>query len=702
MKKRAMITAMLFLGLIGTLVISSCDLVLRQLGELPQKTEEDERKGEKRGRGVPPAPVEEPMASYETQKLERADEAWEPELFMIPAPETGREERKEISPLLFSPEEELWIVVKAPAIEKPHREKAAAFRAVAATGRMERGILPQPRIRTDVKAVINGMISSVTVSQSFRNPQSQHVDIPYQCRLPSNAAVTDFVMTIGERKIRGIVREREEAEEIHELARSRGLLASLVQQEAPNTLRITITNIAPNQHINVSVNYVHTLKFADGAVEFILPLAPAASDPETIAPPAPVDDVRAHQEQTESFAGANGPYEISTEVQIDAGVPIHTISSPTHTIVTEQPTPQQAIVHMRDVYEPGDQEFVIRFGVAGPNPAGVLFAQKRDNHDYFALTLFPPGDMGTTSRVPMDIVFLMDCSKSMKGKPVYRAKQFVNGTLQQLGPSDSFRIVTFAGAVWPTSEHLSSVTNGNLRRASRYVDGLPVCDGEGMIGGLESALATLHNPERLPVLIVITDGYIGNDSEVLSYLEKHVGQKRVFCVGIGTSVNTYLLEDMAMSGRGGLVYLALDDDVTDVASRFIGNVGRPFMTDITVNWGGMEIDEALPRLIPDLFTDRSVLVTGKYRGTLPPTIHISGHAGQSRIAVEIPVNSKEPQIARPGIPIVWARKHISELIRQAIIDPTTDILSLGKQLSVEHCIVSPFASFVIVDTKSGD
>ena len=148
--------------------------------------------------------------------------------------------------------------------------------------------------------------------------------------------------------------------------------------------------------------------------------------------------------------------------------------------------------------------------------------------------------------------------------------------------------------------------------------------------------------------------------------------------------------------------LAATADPREQVTVFIGNVGRPSMTDITVNWGSMEIDEALPRLIPDLCTDRSVLVTGRYRGTLPPTIHISGHAGQSRIAVEIPVNGKEPQIARPGIPIVWARKRISELIRQAMIDPTVDVLSLGKRLSVEHRIISPFASFVIVDTKSGN
>jgi Ca-activated chloride channel family protein len=116
----------------------------------------------------------------------------------------------------------------------------------------------------------------------------------------------------------------------------------------------------------------------------------------------------------------------------------------------------------------------------------------------------------------------------------------------------------------------------------------------------------------------------------------------------------------------------------------------------------MEIDDALPRRIPDLFAGRTVLVAGMYRGPLPSVLKVTGHVGQRSIVLEIPVDSAERHISRPGIPAVWARKRISELIRRAAIDPSSDVLALGRQLSVEHRIASPFASFIIVDTKSGN
>src|SRR5207247_7169586 len=95
---------------------------------------------------------------------------------------------------------------------------------------------------TDVKASISGYIGSVEVVQQFLNPYSSKIEAVYVFPLPHNAAVNEFIMTIGDRRIRGIIRERKEAEEIYQAAKRQGYVASLLTEERPNVLTQSVAN----------------------------------------------------------------------------------------------------------------------------------------------------------------------------------------------------------------------------------------------------------------------------------------------------------------------------------------------------------------------------------------------------------------------------------------------------------------------------
>ena len=71
-----------------------------------------------------------------------------------------------------------------------------------------------------------------------------------------------------------------------------------------------------------------------------------------------------------------------------------------------------------------------------------------------------------------------------------------------------------------------------------------------MIEGIKAALDFPHDPQRLRFVCFLTDGYIGNETEILGEIHKRLGASRIFSFGIGSSVNRYLIDHMAKAGRG--------------------------------------------------------------------------------------------------------------------------------------------------------
>jgi len=132
--------------------------------------------------------------------------------------------------------------------------------------------IPMPLRHTDVRATVSGYIGAVEVIQQFHNPYSSKIEAVYVFPLPHNAAVNEFIMTIGDRHIRGLIRESEEAKRIYEAARQQGYVASLLTEERPNIFTQSIANIEPGKKIDVHISYLHTLEYVDGWYEFAFPM----------------------------------------------------------------------------------------------------------------------------------------------------------------------------------------------------------------------------------------------------------------------------------------------------------------------------------------------------------------------------------------------------------------------------------------------
>ena len=163
------------------------------------------------------------------------------------------------SPIALTAEEdEIWVVARPEITGEQKGDEFPSTGVMLAQKGREKVSLPLKH--TDVKGQVCGYIATVEVTQQFANPFREKIEAVYVFPLPQNAAVKEFVMVIGERRIRGVIRERQEAEQIYREARNQGFVASLLTQERPNVFTQKVANIEPGKAIDVNIKYFNTLE----------------------------------------------------------------------------------------------------------------------------------------------------------------------------------------------------------------------------------------------------------------------------------------------------------------------------------------------------------------------------------------------------------------------------------------------------------
>ena len=527
----------------------------------------------------------------------------------------------------------------------------------------------------------------------------------YVFPLPQNAAINGFVMTVGDRKIRGIIRERQEAERIYTAAKRQGYVASLLTQERPNVFTQKVANIEPGKRIDVEITYFHTLSYLDGWYEYTFPMVvaprynPAGT---TLGVGAVARGLRgASGQRTEiQYLAANerSGHDISLVVDIRAGVTIEEIHCNSHEVEITNELSEQVRVRLTEEDSIPNKDFVLRYRVAGDEVKTALLTHAGEDGGYFTYMIYPPQDVGDTERRPVEMIFVLDCSGSMRGAPMAQSRKAIDHALRQLQPDDTFQVIRFSNNASQLGAAPLPASRENIARARKYVSRLHGQGGTQMIEGIKAALDFPHDPTRLRVVTFLTDGLIGNETQILCAVHDRVDASRIFSFGVGSSPNRYLMNRMAKLGRGAVAYLGLKDDGGEVMDHFFDRISHPVLTDISIDWGSMEVTEMIPARMPDLFVGRPVIVTGKFRNTQATTVTVTGRAGYDVVEARFEVNPVEAAHGGSALASIWARMRISELADRSTWDPSIDLGREVQALALRYGLMSAFTSFVAVDS----
>jgi Ca-activated chloride channel family protein len=602
-----------------------------------------------------------------------------------------------------SPAEEVWVISRTRSISNPYAKDVPGSGSMVVGEGTKR--VPMPLKHTDVKAAISGYIATVSVTQQFQNPYDQKIEAVYVFPLPENAAVNEFVMTIGERRIRGIIREREEAEKIYREAKQQGYVASLLTQERPNIFTQSVANLEPGRAIDVAIQYFHTLECSDGWYEFVFPMVVGPR----FNPPGTTDGIGAVPREKQSASGQRAEvsylapgersgHDIALRVELDGGMAIEETFCRSHATSTTRRSPERMTVSLKPEDSIPNKDFVLRYRVAGERIKSGLLTHRDERGGFFTLMLHPPQDLQRLARRPVEMVFVLDCSGSMSGDPIKQAKAAITRALHRLQPEDSFQLINFSTSASQLGPKPLDATPANVERGLAYLSSLNSDGGTMMIEGIKAALDFPHDPRRLRFVTFLTDGFIGNEAEILAAIHQRLGDSRIFSFGVGSSVNRYLLDGMAKAGRGAVTYLALNDDAARVMDEFLARISHPAMTDVRIDWSGLEVEEVFPPRLPDLFVGRPVIVTGRFKGGFPAAIRVTGQAGGETTVLPAAFIPGEQTASHAGLPSVWARMKLARLADQSLLEPRGGWQQQTKQVALDFSLMSAFTAFVAVDS----
>ncbi len=598
------------------------------------------------------------------------------------------------------PFDEVWVIRRpdagAPPADAP---RSGELRALVASKEV-----PLPLEHTDVKAQVQGFLASVKVTQRYHNPYDAKIEAVYVFPLPESAAVTDFVMQIGERRIRGIVRERAEAERTYAEARRQGYAAALLAQERPNVFTQKVANIEPGKRIDVEIRYFHALAFSRGEYSFVFPMIvgprynPAGSTDGIGAVPRDAKQPSGQRTEVRYLRpGERSGHDVMVEVDLDAGMPIEALGSTSHAIDVVRPSPDRARITLRPLDAVPDRDFILTYRVAGAALKAGFAAERTPEGKTFAVLLQPPGRLADLPRSDLELVFVVDVSGSQMGWPIEKSKAAIRRALRKMGPGDTFQLVRFAGRASTFGHAPVPATPVHVQDALAWLDDTRGGGGTEMLAGIRAALDIPHDPHRLRVVAFFTDGYIGDEEQIFAAVGEKLGPSRIFAFGVGSAVNRHLVEGLARLGRGAVAYLTSGSGDVSAVDDFFDTIAHPALTDVTVDWGAVKVSDVYPKRVPDLFVGRPVVLLGRFEGTGRTTIRISGMAGGERHTHALDVDLSPGANPQASLSKMWARARIADLSDAQARGGGEDVAAAIRKTALRNGLLSAYTAFVAVD-----
>lgn len=568
-----------------------------------------------------------------------------------------------------------------------------------------------PLKHTDVEADVVGFVGRVRVRQTFHNPLEKKIEAVYVFPLPQDAAVDDMTMTVGDRRIVGQIKPREEAREIYEAAKAAGHVASLLDQERPNIFTQSVANIEPGAQVVIEISYVETLKHEDGIFEFVFPMVvgprympgqPTGRQGTGWAPDTTQVPDASKISPPVALPGTRAGHDISLTAHLDAGMQLFDLKSALHEINVETDGPSRATVTLKNQDEIPNKDFILRYRAATAEIGDGMLVHADERGMFFTLVLQPPQRVLPTQAVPKELIFVIDRSGSMSGFPLEKARAAMRLAIETMNPNDTFNLLSFSEKVDRFFAKPAPNTPENRTKALQYLAALDASGGTEMLGAIQEALGGPVTPGRVRIVCFMTDGYVGNDLEIIDTVRKHADTARVFAFGIGDSINRFLLDGMARAGRGEVEYVTLTSQAEGAVERFHERIHTPVLTDIAIDWGTLPVTDVHPEHFPDLFSDKPIMIHGRLAGPSEGMITLRGNTAngpfERQVHVQVPANPT-PHSALASL---WARAKVGDLLMQdyAALQHDRFPETLRKEivaLGVEFHLLTQFTSFVAVE-----
>jgi Ca-activated chloride channel family protein len=555
---------------------------------------------------------------------------------------------------------------------------------------------PLPLKSTQVSATLAGVIADVTVTQTYANNGQVPLEAIYIFPGSTRAAVHALTLQVGDRRIDAKIQKRAEARRTYEAAKSAGKTASLLEQQRPNVFQMNVANILPGDEVRVELHYTELLVPDDGVYTFVYPgvVGPRYSN----HPASTTEPTERWVANPYLRAGESDPAHFNLELTLAPGLPIQGANCRTHATRLVYKNEREAHLTL-DPQETnaGNRDFIFNYRLAGDAIQSGVILSEGNGENFFLLQLQPPAHPKPAQIPPRDYIFVVDISGSMHGFPLDVAKQLMHDLLGTLRPIDTFNVLLFSGSNRTLAPASLPATAENVQTA---IDLLEHYEGSGsteLVPALKAAFALPQNENTARTISVITDGYVTVETEAFDLVRQNLNHASLFAFGIGSSVNTYLMEGLARAGQGEPFILTDAAQGNAVASRFREMIAMPVLTRVKVNFDGFETYDVEPVSIPDVLAQRPVIVFGKWRGARAGHVTLRGLTGGEPYTQTLDLAHATTLPTNDALSHLWARARIAELGDDVNLQHDDARVTQITDLGLRYSLLTKYTSFVAVD-----
>lgn len=552
-----------------------------------------------------------------------------------------------------------------------------------------RPIPPAPRPYAPLEVVyhrvnvkIDGQIATTSVDQEFYNPNPSQLEGTYLFPIPKGAQIDKFNMDIAGKMVEAELLPADKARKIYEDIVRKAKDPALLEYADRDVFKVRIFPIEPRSNKRIKLSYTQVLKADAGLVNYVYPL------------------------NTEKFS-AKPIKDVSIKVELNSDRPLKSIYSPSHTVEIKRLGSRRATIGFEATDAHPITDFALYFASEKDELGVNLMTHKTGAEDGYFLLLVSPGDDVKDQRVmPKDVAFVLDTSGSMAGRKLEQAKKALMFCVENLNAEDRFEIIRFSTEVEPLFEQLVKANSGNRERAQDFIKDLKPIGGTAIDEALQKALAIKSDNDRPFVIIFLTDGKptVGTTDEeqiVRNVKRQNEGRTRVFCFGIGTDLNTHLLDKITEETRAISQYVLPEEDLEVKVSNFFSKIKEPVLANPTLKFtGDVRVTKLYPSPLPDVFRGDQLVLVGRFSGRGDAAVVLEGTVNGMRKKFTYEVSFPRRDDAHEFIPRLWATRRVGYLLDEIRLHgENAELKDEVTELARQYGIVTPYTAYLIVEDE---
>ena len=558
-----------------------------------------------------------------------------------------------------------------------------------------------------LRSRLTALCERTTIEQTFVNAERRSIEAVYTFPLPDGAAVCGFEVVTGDRVLTGVVEESNRAIAQYENAISEGDGAFLMEQERTDVFTIRVGNLKPRQAATIRISYVRPLTRSDRTIRVAFPTTVAPRYVTASGGRDPVETAIDGDALNPPHV-LHVPYGLTMELEIDLGRGVRGVTSPSHAIRVEETSDGPAVRRVTLVggITETNRDIVLALEIAKDEQPSVQVGQWVDGKPFLAVTFMPEFDVDELAAhppAPQEVVFLLDCSGSMQGDSIAQARGALELCLRSLGRGDRFNVCRFGSSFDLMEPEPVPYTADTLRQALHHIRVGADLGGTELLAPLDAILRVPPRPGTVRQIILLTDGQISNESEVLALARRHRDHCRIFTFGIGAAASASLVNGLARATGGAAEFITAGERIEDKVLRTFGRLSSPQVSDVELDFGDADVQTLAS--IPPVFDGDSLAVYGRVIGRLPKqvTLRCTSPTGNKSWTLPVPAARHDGG----AIALMFARRAMQSFdevnaTRRAVLRTPTPTRDVAKviELSKEFGLLCSYTTFIAIEHRT--